>query len=289
MRAKLFKLPGGGVSVPTHQSTEAIKQDWAKMIAEDELTLGEPCAPHTLTKLAIVNGELKTKQETVYGRKIPLKLLREKLLQKHRAYMRLHSDSELFSMNKEQQLECYKDWNIQLPKETSLENLQQNLAECERTRTLAVWHDHATIAGKGYVLITVKVVYDKAVFQDCIPGNSNQNIKGIIEEPEIHVIALSSSSQEDQAALISDRKECLKEVTLKLTTQDGIEITDRLFFFLGDKPAAQFECGTQQGGYYKCGSCGCHANLMDGLGYSLNCKWRSLRHLQALVLAGKSI
>lgn len=104
---------------------------------------------NTLTKLAIVNGECKTKQETVYGHKIPLKL-REKLLQKYRAYMRLHSDSELFSMNKEQLLECYKDWNIQLPEETSLENLQQNLAECERTRTLAVWHNHATIAGKGY-------------------------------------------------------------------------------------------------------------------------------------------
>jgi len=29
-----------------------------------------------------------------------------------------------------------------------------------------------------------------------------------------------------KAALISDRKECLKERTLKLTTQDGIEITD---------------------------------------------------------------
>lgn len=138
---------------------------------------------NTLTKLAIVNGECKTKQETVYGRKIPLKL-REKLLQKYRAYMRLHSDSELFSMNKEQLLECYKDWNIQLPEETLLENLQQNLAECERTRTLAVWHNHATIAGKGYLLITVKVVYDKAVFQDCIPGNSNQNIQGITEEPD---------------------------------------------------------------------------------------------------------
>ena len=72
----------------------------------------------------------------------------------------------------------------------------------------------------------MKVVYNKAVFQDCIPSNSNQNIQGIIEEPEIHVIALSSSSPEDQAALISDRKECLKELTLKLTTQDGIEIKD---------------------------------------------------------------
>lgn len=48
MRAKLFKLPGEGVSVPTHQSTEAIKQDWTKMIAE--LTLGEACAPKHINK-----------------------------------------------------------------------------------------------------------------------------------------------------------------------------------------------------------------------------------------------
>ena len=177
MRAKLFKLPGGGVSVPTHQSTEANKQDWAKMIAEGELTLGEPCAPHTLTKLAIVNGELKTKQETVYGRKIPLKLLREKLLQKHRAYMRLHSDSELFSMNKEQLLECYKDWNIQLPEETSLENLQQNLAECERTRTLAVWHDHATVAGKGYISYICTHHNESSVRRSCVPRLHPRQLK----------------------------------------------------------------------------------------------------------------
>jgi len=32
---------------------------------------------------------------------------------------------------------------------------------------------------------------------------------------------------------------------------NGIEVTDKLFFCTGDKPAAQFERGAQQGGYYK--------------------------------------
>ena len=84
-----------------------------------------------------------------------------------------------------------------------------------------------------------------------------QICKPNIEEPEIHIIALLSSSLEDQAALISDRIECIKELTAQITSKTGITVTDKLFFFTGDKPAAQFECGTQQGGYYKCGSCGC--------------------------------
>ena len=119
-------------------------------------------------------------------------------------------------------------------------------------------------------------MYDKAVLQDRIPGNSNQNIQGTIEEPEIHVIALSSSSPEDQAALISDRKECLKELTLKLTTQDGIEIKD-YSSFSGTSQQPSLSVVHNKEGYYKCGSCGCHANLMDDLGYSLNCKWCSQR------------
>ena len=121
---------------------------------------------------------------------------------------------------------------------------------------------------------------------DELQQGADTNIQSYIEEPEIHIIALSSSSQEDQAALISDRLECIKEL---MTTTNGIVVTDKLFFFTGDKPAAQFERGTQQGGYYKCGSCGCRSTRMDDLAYSLNCKWRSMGDLQTLVLAGELV
>ena len=261
------------------------------MVNNGTLTLGEPCAPQTLTKRSIVNGELTTQEETVYGRKIPLISIRKKLLHNHEPYMRLHTDSEFNSMTKQELLQHYSALHIKLPDETSDDNLRANLAQYVRTRTWAIWHDHATIAGKGYILVTCHVVYDSAVFKkdDELQQGADTNIQSYIEEPEIHIIALSSSSQEDQAALISDRLECIKELTIPMTTTNGIVVTDKLFFFTGDKPAAQFERGTQQGGYYKCGSCGCRSTRMDDLAYSLNCKWRSMGDLQTLVLAGELV
>ena len=50
MRAKKLKMPGGEISVPCHKTEQSIKDDWDKMIASGELTLGEPCAPYTLTQ-----------------------------------------------------------------------------------------------------------------------------------------------------------------------------------------------------------------------------------------------
>ena len=57
--------------------------------------------------------------------------------------------------------------------------------------------------------------------------------------------------------------------------------------FCGDKPAQQFERGTQIRGTYKCGGCGCKDTLMMDLAHTLHCSWRSLSHLQALILAGE--
>ena len=37
------------------------------------------------------------------------------------------------------------------------QQLRDLICKLERTRTLAIWHDHSTLLGKGYVLITVKI------------------------------------------------------------------------------------------------------------------------------------
>ena len=44
--------------------------------------------------------------------------------------------------------------------------------------------------------------------------------------------------------------------------------------------------GTQQGGNYKCGACGIHTSMIDDIAHALECKWRSVADLQALVLKG---
>lgn len=47
----------------------------------------------------------------------------------------------------------------------------------------------------------------------------------------------------------------------EISTSNGLKITDKLRFFVGDHPAQQFERGTQQGGKFKCGGCGVGATL----------------------------
>lgn len=57
-------------------------------------------------------------------------------------------------------------------------------------------------------------------------------------------------------------------------------------FFYGDKPAAQFERGTQVGGHYPCGACGAHISRFDDFAHLSNLSWRSLQELQDLVTKG---
>ena len=100
-----------------------------------------------------------------------------------------------------------------------------------------VRHDRSEILGHDYVLVTVKVVYDPAVFKsesdvDQRTAQSIPDLQAYIEEPEIHVLAMNSSSIEDQAALISDRMECIRELNTDLKAADNIAISDKLLFFL---------------------------------------------------------
>ncbi len=61
---------------------------------------------------------------------------------------------------------------------------------------------------------------------------------------------MSSSSTEDQVGLITDRLTCIQTINSQLTCSNGVQVQDQLMFFYGDKPAAQFERGCQQGGGY---------------------------------------
>ena len=114
-------------------------------------------------------------------------------------------------------------------------------------------------------------------------GKSVDCIQTIIEEPEIYMIAPCTSSGSDQLALISDRLECLDT---PCKTSNGTLISDTMRFFCGDKPAQQFERGTQVGGKYKCGGCGCEDHLMQDQAHALHKPWRSINTLQTLITNG---
>jgi len=67
---RIFCCTGGGeISVPTHRTAEGLEEDWGKMIKKGDLTLGEPCCPHTITSQTIITcGELKEHDNITFGR-----------------------------------------------------------------------------------------------------------------------------------------------------------------------------------------------------------------------------
>ncbi len=146
--------------------------------------------------------------------------------------MHLHSDEKIDRLNNAELHQLLASKRVTAPIDSTDNQLNKLIKRIERTRTIACWHDHSTILGKGYVLVTTKVVYDPAVFKDL----QDVNTQAFIEEPEIHIIAMSSSSIEDQAALIEDRLDCIRETKLPLETKTNITIKDILTFFMGDKP-----------------------------------------------------
>lgn len=89
-------------------------------------------------------------------------------------------------------------------------------------------------------------------------------IQSQVEQHEIYLLSAGSLTVEDQAALIGDRVDCLVELPSPVETKGDIQITDRLRFFNGDHPAAQFETGT-----YKCGTCGCKDSMFDDQAHAL--------------------
>ena len=95
-------------------------------------------------------------------------------------------------------------------------------------------------------MITVHTLYDPAVFlTDKVSSTKSLPrvvcVQSEVEQPEIYMFSLDSSSVEDQPALIGDRVECLADSSIFLDCEKRkIKDTLRFFFFTGDHPAAQF-------------------------------------------------
>ena len=149
------------------------------MVDDGTLTLGEPCAPQTLTKQSIVNGELTTQE--------PFTSIRQTFTQTWKIHAS-NTDSQLNSMTTQELLQYHDDLHIKLPDEMSDDNLKAKLVQCESTRSWAVWHDHSTICGRGYILVTCNIVYNTAVFKkdDEIQQGPDTNILRAVKDWDQH-------------------------------------------------------------------------------------------------------
>lgn len=100
--------------------------------------------------------ELEVRSSEIYGRKIPLLELREKLLIKQEKYMRICNAS----ITDEELLQLALSVGYRLSPSMGVENAIAELETYKATRNLAIWHDHSTILRTGYILFAVWIVYD---------------------------------------------------------------------------------------------------------------------------------
>ena len=178
-----------------------------------------------------------------------------------------------------------------IPYNTS-DDIRKKLKEACRTRHLKIWHDHSTIAAHGYLLILISAIFDPAFYYT---KDEMKTLKGVdidvpalVEKPEVHIIARSSSSTEEQQLFVKTRRECLEQITKTLKTSTGVEIHDVVRFFYGDGPATQFEAGQKQGGTYCCVGCGADSSRFADIAYSCRAPKHTLQERQQFVLEGNA-
>ena len=281
------KKTGSNVPVPCMPSLAKLKENINSLIDDGTLCLGEPCTPYPIYQYKWVESKLEKVESHVYGRKLSFKYLREKMLCKHEPYMRLTPDDVINSMSPEELLQYVAQFEV--VSDTDPCHLRKRLKELERTRHLVLWHDHSSVLSRGYILITLNVIYDNAVFDVWLYDESKHKLclQEYVEQPEMYLVCLSSSSIDDQAALIADRLDCLFSLSQPVTTDSGIQICDVLRFFVGDHKAIAFEQGTQCGGNYSCGCCGIHVEKYVDQPHALRRKVRLLCDLQHHATMGR--
>ena len=223
-----YTIVGGEISVPSNPSPAIVCNEWMDMIQSGLLSIGEPCSPYTVTKYVSKGGLITKETFEVSGRKISMHELRQRLLNKQEEFMRLHTDHDLAQMGSDELLAILRASNYPLKEREgafSRDDMQKIIANQQRQRSLAVWHDHAAILNNGLIMITVHVLYDKAVFltneEYYSKSGKRVNVQCHVEQPEMYMLVLGSSSVEDQAAVIPDRVECLSELSTPISTTNG--------------------------------------------------------------------
>ena len=80
-RKREIKLEGG-YSVPCNESIMRAKEILQKDIEDGKYCLGEPIVPEEYQKMVIKNNKVTEEIFTIYGRKIPLTIMRKKIIAK---------------------------------------------------------------------------------------------------------------------------------------------------------------------------------------------------------------
>ena len=198
----VLKYPDTGKPVAVAPSKKRLTELDRSLVESGTLKEGVPCIPVKIRRFQ--NGEPVEIEAT--SRKFPLFEVRQSLLTDQEQLMRLHSDSEIESMSKDDVLSILQigaQYSMHQFVNAPVEDLKACLAKFERNRTIWFWHDHSSLASHGVLAVMVGVVYDSLVFKT--ENEVKQNVQECIEEGAIHMLAHCSAMLEDEATLIPER------------------------------------------------------------------------------------
>ena len=168
--------------------------------------------------------------------------------------MRYRADDEYGMMTHESVTTLLKAIN-EYNEGESFKSMQSRLKDIERTGHIKIWHDLSTIANHGHLVFMVSSLYDPAThytnaeYQN-LAGCKKVDVQTKVDSPEVYIVARSGSSDVEQLTYIDTRLECLEDLSVKLQTNAGNDVSDIMRFFHGDSPARQLQSGQQKGGNF---------------------------------------
>ena len=123
---------------------------------------------------------------TIEGRKFPLLSLRQQMLKDQEQYMRLQPDEQIQELPEE---ELRANTLVPVSSTASKSELNKSCTQSQRNRTLMIWHDHASILGVGYVMITVNMRQFFLTTEECREkGITVCNLQSVVEQPYVYLV-----------------------------------------------------------------------------------------------------
>lgn len=230
---------------------------------------------------------------TMYGRRISLHDIREKLLKDHEelGILRLINPSEDKNLSDSEIDSALVTRHISFDTNDSIARKRELLQAAQHCRHFKIWHDHAAIAGRGHFMVLVSCLYDPAFYynpQELAKKGNNVDVISIVEKPEIHLLAQNGSSDSEQMLYNEPRSESLIDIDVPISTSSNHPVTDTVRFFHGDLPAREFEAGHNRGGNYPCTACQTNVHRYDDLTYVFRMKMVTLENHQKFMLDGNA-
>ena len=285
-RRKRLKLPGGEISQPTHPTVKEEKQILQERVNSGQYMEGIAIEPKQFECFHVnrTMNEVEQHQTTVHARLIPLDEIRERILRHTSMGIVRICKVDIENLSNEE----LKTYLCSIGEHNETNDMEQNQLLAIKhmsTRHFKIWHDHSSIAGHSHLLVMIAAIYDPAFYLTSEEVRSNMDIPKIVEEPEVHILGMSGSSEHEQALFNEHRLDQIRNAK-PLCTPNGKRIYDVIRIFHGDNPAQQYETGNKIGGNHPCTMCHTPASQFDDLAFCFKADDVSLAQRQSFLLSG---